>query len=225
MSHSAPHTASGPGARFEILSHRGLWRTPAEKNTAEAFVRSFSQGFGTETDVRDAGGALVISHDPARADALPLPAFFEIYNRYGAGLPLALNVKADGLAPLLRDHIVAHGIRNYFCFDMSVPDARGYLRCGLASFSRQSEEEREPAFYDRVAGVWMDAFDADWVAEGDVARHLAARKRVCIVSPELHRRPHLPFWDALRSFRLDARRGDLLLCTDWPVEAKECFDA
>ena len=44
-----------------VLSHRGYWKTPAEKNTAAAFRRSFDLGFGTETDVRDRGGELVIA--------------------------------------------------------------------------------------------------------------------------------------------------------------------
>ena len=46
-----------------IISHRGYWIQPAEKNTEEAFSRSFERGMGTETDVRDHRGELVISHD------------------------------------------------------------------------------------------------------------------------------------------------------------------
>ena len=48
---------------MKILSHRGFWREVAEKNKLVAFDYSFSLGFGTETDVRDFGGELVISHD------------------------------------------------------------------------------------------------------------------------------------------------------------------
>ena len=48
---------------MQVISHRGYWKTAAEKNTATAFARSFEMGFGTETDVRDLNGLLVISHD------------------------------------------------------------------------------------------------------------------------------------------------------------------
>ena len=48
---------------MEILSHRGYWKTVTEKNTIIAFKRSFNLGFGTETDIRDLNGNLVISHD------------------------------------------------------------------------------------------------------------------------------------------------------------------
>jgi glycerophosphoryl diester phosphodiesterase len=45
---------------MKIMSHRGYWRGEDEKNTTTAFSRSFDLGFGTETDVRDALGQLVI---------------------------------------------------------------------------------------------------------------------------------------------------------------------
>ena len=46
-----------------IISHRGYWKCVDEKNTEIAFSRSFELDFGTETDVRDCLGKLVISHD------------------------------------------------------------------------------------------------------------------------------------------------------------------
>ena len=55
---------------MKILSHRGYWKTAEEKNTATAMHRSFSLGFGTETDVRDYNGKLVISHDIPDSSAI-----------------------------------------------------------------------------------------------------------------------------------------------------------
>ena len=55
---------------IEVISHRGYWKTPEERNAPVAFERSFSLGFGTETDVRDCVrdgvSELVISHDIPR---------------------------------------------------------------------------------------------------------------------------------------------------------------
>ncbi len=48
---------------MQVISHRGYWKSAAEKNTTTAFARSFALGYGTETDVRDLNGELVISHD------------------------------------------------------------------------------------------------------------------------------------------------------------------
>jgi hypothetical protein len=41
---------------MQILSHRGYWQHPSEKNTEAAFRRSFLLGYGTETDIRDRDG-------------------------------------------------------------------------------------------------------------------------------------------------------------------------
>ena len=57
-----------------VLSHRGYWKTAVEKNTPTAFKRSFELGFGTETDVRDRNGELVISHDMPNGSEITLAA-------------------------------------------------------------------------------------------------------------------------------------------------------
>ena len=53
-----------------ILSHRGYWKLEEERNRAAAFQRSFDLGYGTETDIRDIQGKLVISHDMPRGDEI-----------------------------------------------------------------------------------------------------------------------------------------------------------
>jgi len=206
-----------------VLSHRGLWRTRREKNSPEAFARSFKAGFGTETDVRDFGGRLVISHDVARSGCLPLREFLGLYLRWGRGLPLALNVKADGLQGLLAAALRKSGVRNYFLFDMSVPDMRQYFRHKLKVFTRQSEHEPRPAFYAQSRGVWLDEFESHWIGERDVRRHHQAGKRLCIVSPELHGRDPLPEWRHYRAIERRTGMRSLMLCTDHPGEARTFF--
>ena len=60
---------------MEIISHRGLWNNLNEKNTNIAFHSSFKNKFGTETDIRDYNGNLVISHDIADANSLKFEEF------------------------------------------------------------------------------------------------------------------------------------------------------
>jgi len=85
-----------------IISHRGYWKTDKEKNSIAAFERSFSLGFGTETDVRDFNGKLVISHDIANKDSISFEEFIKIYLKYSKSNWLALNVKSDGIRDLLK---------------------------------------------------------------------------------------------------------------------------
>jgi len=70
-----------------------------------------------------------------------------------AGRPgtLALNVKADGLQPMVKDLLQEFDIRRYFMFDMSIPDTLQWLASGLNVFVRQSEYEPSPALYDQAA--------------------------------------------------------------------------
>ena len=171
-----------------ILSHRGYWKEASEKNKDISFNRSFELGFGTETDVRDYKGELVISHDIADENAMSLEKFLSLYNKYEGNLPLALNIKADGLQDKLKQALEKYHINNYFVFDMSVPDGLVYLDSKMLTFTRQSEYEKEPSFYEAALGVWLDEFHTHWVSKEIIADHLTHHKQICIVSPDLHRR-------------------------------------
>jgi glycerophosphoryl diester phosphodiesterase len=203
-----------------VLSHRGWWTASTERNTAHAFRRSLEAGFGLETDVRDAHGRLVISHDLPVGGELALDDFFAFPG--AADFPLAINVKADGLAELLRDTAARHQVRDWFVFDMSVPDARSHLLVGNPVFTRMSEVERSPAWLDEAQGVWLDAFSHDWYDLPVVEDLLAQGKRVCVASPELHGRSFEATWALLSPLR---DRAGLMLCTDLPQQARQYFAA
>lgn len=203
---------------MQIISHRGYWRTAAERNLPEAFHHSFDLGFGTETDVRDVAGQLVICHDMPRGWELTLDGLLEIMA--GRNLPLAINIKADGLAQALKSTFEKHGHDNWFAFDMAVPDMRNYLQAGMNAYSRLSEVEPLPAWIDQAAGVWLDAFEGLWFSNELITDLLSRGKQVCVVSAELHGRDHHALWQQL--FELRARNG-LMLCTDIPEAAAQFF--
>lgn len=195
-----------------------------EKNTITAIERSFLSGFGTETDIRDYGGELVISHDIADVSSLLFGSLVNSYLEFGDNLPLALNIKSDGLQALLRQFLEHYGIKNYFVFDMSVPDMIGYCRAGLNFATRESEYETHPVLYQDAAYVWMDMFISDWIEESHIERHLSCGKKICIVSPDLHGRPPKGFWERIALFAC-TRGEDVMLCTDYPEEARMLFYA
>ncbi|MCX7644522.1 MAG: hypothetical protein N2Z62_04400 [Rhodobacteraceae bacterium] len=208
---------------MRILSHRGFWLSPAEKNAPEAFARSFAAGFGTETDIRDLDGKLVIAHDPPRQGALGAEAFLAGHAAQDPALPLALNVKADGLQGLLVPLLERFAPREAFVFDMSVPDMLRWLSTDVPVFTRLSDVEPEPLLADRCAGIWLDAFHSDWWEAGTVARQIDAGRRVCIVSPDLHRRDHRPVWERLAASSDLMESDAVMLCTDFPQQAREFF--
>jgi len=201
-----------------VLSHRGYWLQAPEKNQPVAFERSFALGFGTETDVRDCQGRLLMSHDMPGGAEMELDAFLACLD--GRKLPLAINIKADGLAVPLRKAMEARGVHDWFVFDMAVPDMRAHFQAGNPVFTRMSEVEREPAWLDAASGVWLDSFGDEWYDMALVAGLLARGKRVCIVSSELHGRPHDALWQQLRTL---AGTPGLMLCTDLPEQARAFF--
>lgn len=193
---------------MELLCHRGLWTRPADQNTMGAFHAAWRRGWGVETDLRDRDGDVVVSHDPARSGALELRHLLDEYVLHGGGTRLALNVKADGLAPAVAAELSRRGISNAFVFDMSVPDQLCWQQAGVDTWTRWSDVETTPVLLERSGGVWLDAFrDDDWWSL-DAVVAMARERSVCIVSPELHRRPHEPVWRRL------AGLDGLLLCTD-----------
>lgn len=203
---------------MEILSHRGFWKEPDERNSIRAFARSVDQGFGIETDIRDYDGQLVISHDVPVGGEVELEKFLQLFHQ--KDLPIALNIKADGLAVLIKSAMREYAIRDWFVFDMSVPDMRNCLDEGIPVFARVSEVEKDPPWMQEVVGVWFDSFSGDSYDTERIAGYLREGKRVCIVSPELHKRERDPVWRAILS--LSDQTG-LMLCTDHPDEAREFF--
>lgn len=206
-----------------ILSHRGYWKEISEKNQIIAFKRSFSLGFGTETDIRDYNGELVISHDIADENCISVKNLFEIYNKYDNTLPLALNIKADGLQVKLKELLNQYNITNYFVFDMSVPDGLGYLKENIKAFTRESEYEETPSFYNEACGIWLDEFQGHWIDKEVVSRNIKNNKQICIVSPDLHKREYKKEWQHYKTIEKELGINNLMICTDYPEIAKEFF--
>lgn len=209
---------------MNIISHRGYWKVEEERNLQISFDRSFKLGFGTETDIRDYMGELVISHDIPNETCLSLDEFFKIYMSHSnLNLILALNIKSDGLQVKLKEKLMEFGIEKYFVFDMSIPDTFGYIKNKIETFSRQSEYEQVPAFINECQGIWLDAFENRWYDANLLSDHIQRGRRVAIVSPELHKRSHLELWEFLKINKFD-QLDNIILCTDLPEDATKFFN-
>lgn len=206
-----------------ILAHRGYWKDKSEKNTTIAFKRSFSHGFGVETDVRDYKGNLVVSHDIADSSSLSLDKFFFTYNKYGANLPLALNIKSDGLQEKLKCLIEKYNIKNYFVFDMSIPNTMLYLDFGMNILIRRSEYEHELEIPGNIHGIWLDQFESNWYGIDLIESIIKKWEFVCIVSPDLHGRDNKSFWPLLADSSV-LSHSKMMICTDYPLQAEEYFN-
>ena len=213
--------------REHILAHRGTWKIPSEKNSDEAISKALLAGYGLETDIRDLDGKLVVSHDmPRSGEVRDIDWLLDIYASNGCRGVLALNIKADGLAALLKSKLDEYGVdrSRYFVFDMSIPDTLAYFNHDIPVYSRLSEYESELAFADKCEGVWLDNFTGDYPQIKRMKELVAAGRKVALVSPELHRRPHQAVWDAFGEAGLIENELSLI-CSDFPDEAAAFMDA
>jgi hypothetical protein len=205
---------------MRIISHRGLWQTHAERNTRAAFSRSFDAGFGTETDLRDICGNIVISHDMPHGGEISFEELLILMD--GRNLPLALNIKADGMAKGIKNILERYRHTNYFTFDMSLPELVFQLRQDLPVYAGISDIMPLAPLADGIQGVWLDCFNSDWYSSDKIDELVSAYLRVCIVSADLHKRDVERQWDTIRRAE-NFRKDSLSLCTDRPLEAARFF--
>lgn len=211
---------------MKIVSHRGFWSLPEEKNSAVAFRRSFSNGFGTETDIRDYQGRLCVSHDMPTNDPMPVEQLFDIFVEYDMTLPLFLNIKSDGIGKALRKKLDEYSIKNYFAFDMSVPEMVKYKKTGFLDFiTRMSDVETIPFLVEDSKGIWVDNFFGRTLLPADINPYITKDHFLCFVSPELHGRDHQNYWKLIKSWenKKEFSCSHLILCTDFPEEANNYF--
>lgn len=202
---------------MDIISHRGFWIDRTEANTHKAFERAIHNGYGIETDFRDSLGKIVIAHDMAQQADESFCRFLDLVEH--TALPLALNIKSDGLASIMGSALKERKLKNWFMFDMSIPDMRAHLAAGNRVFSRLSEVETDIPWPDNIQGIWLDAFEREWFDEATIAS-LLEKYAVCVVSPELHGRANNACWSMLRPL---ASHPNLSLCTDLPADAERFF--
>lgn len=208
---------------MQILSHRGYWNENIPSNSPIALKKALEKDYGFESDVRDYMGRMVISHNIADASCQDAEEVFRWLSEYDDKYCFAINIKADGLKNLLNEYFVKYHIKNYFLFDMSIPQMIEFSEMKLRFFTRQSEYEIYPVLYEQAVGVWVDGFRTiDWITEELLHKHISYGKEVCLVSPDLHGNvDYKLFWNKLRSWKLDFSK--VLLCTDHPDEAREFF--
>jgi hypothetical protein len=121
------------------------------------------------------------------------------------------------LATSLKNTLSLCDVKDWFAFDMSIPDMRNYLNERLPVFVRASDVEKDLPWLEEASGIWFDSFSPDNYDTRRISEFLDNGKRVCVVSPELHSWPHEPLWTALKSLSCHPA---LMLCTDYPEDAR-----
>jgi len=211
---------------MKIISHRGLWNEPSEKNSLSSFKNSIDQNFGFEIDIRSFNGELIVSHDPLddKNKSIRFCDVLSYYQINNSEVFIAINIKEDGLDFLIKKILTKFDIENYFVFDMSIPDMVIYSNSNITFFTRQSEYEKHPALYEKASGIWLDEFDSHWINDEIIQFHHNNNKKICIVSPELHDRDFTDEWKKYKKI-LSSKTNftNIMICTDYSEKAKKFF--
>ena len=201
-----------------MLAHRGSWSPNLEPNSLTSFLRAAHAGLGIELDIRDLDGRLVVSHDVPTLPSLMFENLLAELGQVGFSGILAINVKADGLVPLVHE-VIEQLTPSHFFFDMSFPEQRRYDSSGLPIAVRVSEFEDLPIARMRVHGggfFWLDAFESDWWLGRDWNDLFSDEDSVFAVSPELHGRDPREVWAKVARWVKDGL--NVGICTDLPED-------
>ena len=218
---------------FEIIAHRGIWTKVEEQNSPLSLRNALSKGFGIETDLRYFNNEIIISHDPITKNSIGTDFFIELLDYYvkiNSNSCLAINIKCDGIVNTIHKKILERKIKNYFFFDMTIPDLISSHKLGCKNlFARHSSFEVSYLLHSMTSGVWVDFFDGIFNLDEELKCAFRNFKQFTFVSPELHGYNEQivnTFWTALK-FQIKelSENKRIMICTDFPSRANTFFNS
>jgi len=178
-----------------------------------------------ETDLRSFGRKLYLSHDliDNAEQLVSLENLLKLWSSTPE-LPLFLNVKEDGLLPLLVPYKSLIDSLSIVFFDMSIPELIQYSKIFSKSqlATRMSDYELTPSAEQLCDWLWVDGFSKDF-EPAEIEELLREKKfKVALVSSELHQRNPREYWTLLKTISKE-NLFQLTLCTDYPKDAARIF--
>jgi hypothetical protein len=207
---------------MKIVAHRGMWDKAIDQNTIPSFKRAVKYGCGIETDVRNLRGNLVISHGLVSESPLSFDTALGSIapDLIVKKLPLCINIKEDGLVEMIKKSLLPYPALDYVIFDAAFPELYKFAKNKIPYLCRISDYEVFNKLIEDCSGIWLDSLDSDWITHNKLSEINSYKKRIFIVSPELHSREFEDFWEILRIFDFEV---ETFLCTDNILEALEKF--
>lgn len=194
-----------------------MWQALNEQNSLESIEATRISGFGVETDFRSNNLSLVISHDPCCE-----PNLLTVDEVDFSGIPVALNIKEDGLLDHYESFLKKYPNKFTFLFDGSIPEMVKIREKGLPHALRLSEYETELPWESQF--LWIDGFYSDWWVNSPQVFDLLEKYFVVFVSPELHKRDAKSAWEFFNVLQ-SKRIAHFGICTDNPNELKAKLNA
>lgn len=154
-------------------------------------LKNIDTSFGVELDIRDekTSNKLILSHDPFIQGE-----DFETYLKSYKHNTLIFNIKSERIELECLKLIKKYSINNYFFLDSSFPMIyilnKKYLNNNIASrYSEFECIEFTENIKDLIQWIWIDCFNYLPLNKEIYERIIKLKKKICIVSPELHGQP------------------------------------
>lgn len=207
---------------MKIIAHRGMWDNITDQNTISSFKKAISFGCGIETDIRSLNGNLIISHSLVSKFIISFDSVLKEIapNLITKKIPLCINIKEDGLIEMVAKSLAPYPQLDYSVFDASMPELYKYAQNGIPYLCRVSDYEDVNKLIFDSSGIWLDSLDSHWITLDKLLELNNYKKRIFIVSPELHGRAYQDLWRLLQKIEW---KVDQYLCTDNVSKALESF--
>ena len=105
---------------------------------------------------------------------------------------------------------------------MSIPEMVYEMKTELKVYAGYSDILPAPVLLDKACGVWLDSFNSEWFTEKTLISLLDKKKKICIVSSDLHNRDIDRQWTMLKNSSV-LTNDDIMLCTNYPEKAIDFF--
>ncbi len=160
---------------MEIIIHR--------VNTIKK-LKSISNNFGTEIDIRSSSSKLILSHDPfAKGDSLE-NYLSEYKKKKGT---LILNIKESGIEQNVLKLVKKHKIKSYFLLDVEFPYIFKTLDEKLnkniaVRFSEYETIDLSRKLINKVNWIWLDTYKKFPIDNKNL--RFIKKFKSCLVCPE-----------------------------------------
>lgn len=185
-----------PISQMMIVQHR--------VNTLEQLA-AVPSSLGIEFDVREGPPyTCVVTHDPW-TDGPGLDEFLsQCHHAF-----YIVNIKCEGIEPLVLHFLNKYKIENYFLLDCSFPMIR---KIGTKTAIRLSEYERFVLMPGIADWVWVDVFHELPIDKQMCDRLHSLGYKICLVSPELQGQP-----EKLQDYKNRISEHIDMVCTKRPA--------
>lgn len=217
---------------MQIIQH-GLGTKVGKENPRQIFEECLKADIPFETDIRNDGTKIVLSHSLPTGSEMCLEELLEMRQSINPKSTLALHFNANGLGQTVDSLLKKYNqdTDNLFCFGNPTNDLNACLKyypdlpmytVGCDLYSEGEDYKWQAPLSDKSKGIWLDSFTGNYDFNF-IQKHLNEGKKICFASDDLFKRDNTNLWSNIVSNGL-IFNDNVKLCTNNYKEAEDYFN-